>query len=197
MEKLNLDPSWLHAGVESGPPTALYLHDIENALSNLLASYFWIAGHIHQLPLVTKDSASDDGTAAAGTAPVLFVGSTEISLVEPATRLNVSLGLGASIVASLLVIRFVLRSRTRGTPLTGMGILHVIWLFRNHPRLEDELENATRPTEQKLRAASMVRVQFLGESRSSEVSGTDNLRLIMPDRRTSSSPSREGEVTSI
>ncbi|KAJ7452646.1 hypothetical protein FB451DRAFT_1282765, partial [Mycena latifolia] len=190
MEKLKLGPSWLHPGVESGPPTVLYLHDIENALSNLLASYFWIAGHIHQRRLVTKYSVSDDGTAAAGTAPVLSVGSTEVSLVEPATRLNlniipVSLGLGASIVASLLAIQFVLRSGARGTPLTGMGILHGIWLFRNHPRLEDELENATKPTDRELRAAGMVRVQFLGESgnRSSEGDFTAELMLLDRGRR--------------
>jgi hypothetical protein len=41
-----------------------------------------------------------------------------------------------------------------------MGILHVIWIFRNHPRLAEECEQVSDPTDENLRATEMVRVQL-------------------------------------
>jgi hypothetical protein len=42
MDQLQLDPSWIKTGVELTSGTVLRLHDIENALSNLLAAIFWM-----------------------------------------------------------------------------------------------------------------------------------------------------------
>jgi hypothetical protein len=45
-----------------------------------------------------------------------------------------------------------------------MGMLHVFWLFRNHPDLADQLEHVEDPTTYNLRAAGMIRVLLLGDS---------------------------------
>ncbi|KAJ7142380.1 hypothetical protein C8R44DRAFT_846434 [Mycena epipterygia] len=167
MEKLGLDPSWIRSGVVSAPASELHLHDVENALSALLASYFWIAGHIQLPPLVTNYSVDENGTIATGDPPVLSVGSTVVDRIEPAARLNlnviaVSLGLCASIISFLLALTFMARVSAPRTSLTGVGILQMIWLWRNHPRLAGELEQVEEPTDVRLRAAGMVRVQLVG-----------------------------------
>jgi hypothetical protein len=45
-----------------------------------------------------------------------------------------------------------------------MGMLHVFWLFRNHPKIADQLEQVEEPTTRNLRAAGMIRVRLLGDS---------------------------------
>ncbi|KAJ7144605.1 hypothetical protein C8R44DRAFT_865510 [Mycena epipterygia] len=144
MQRLGLDPSWIRSGVVSAPASELHLHDVENALSTLVASYFWI-----------------------GEPPILSVGSTIVDRIEPAARLNlnviaVSLGLGASIFSFLLALTFMARVGAPRASITGVGILQMIWLWRNHPRLAGELEQVEEPTDGKLRAAGMVRVQLVG-----------------------------------
>jgi hypothetical protein len=42
-----------------------------------------------------------------------------------------------------------------------MGILHAIWLYRNHPELEMLMEQVDHPTEANLREAGMVRTRLI------------------------------------
>jgi hypothetical protein len=44
----------------------------------------------------------------------------------------------------------------------GTGILHAIWLYRNHPELETLLEQVEHPTDDNLRAAGLVQTRLVG-----------------------------------
>jgi hypothetical protein len=46
MEELRLNPSWIASGTASTSVPVLKLHEIENTLSSLVASIFWI-GQFH------------------------------------------------------------------------------------------------------------------------------------------------------
>ncbi|KAJ7605648.1 hypothetical protein FB45DRAFT_1143942 [Roridomyces roridus] len=46
--------------------------------------------------------------------------------------------------------------------ISGMDPLHIIWLYRNHPELEAELEQVVDPTASNLRKAGMVRTRLAG-----------------------------------
>jgi len=48
-------------------------------------------------------------------------------------------------------------------PLEGAGILHAIWLYRNHPELETLLKQVEHPTDENLRAAGMVKTRLVGK----------------------------------
>ncbi|KAJ7203832.1 hypothetical protein GGX14DRAFT_569876 [Mycena pura] len=165
MEKLNLDPSWIGTGV--APPSAtIYLHDIENALAQAAAAIFWIAGHIHPLPLVTKYSLNGDGDPAQKPPPVLSAGSTIVNRTEVAARLELNvpaimLGLASSILSALLAIKFIRGNKAAHTSLRNMGILHIIWMYRDQPLLTRCLEHLDDPTDRNLRAAGMVKFQLV------------------------------------
>jgi len=47
-------------------------------------------------------------------------------------------------------------------PMEGTGLLHAIWLYRNHPELDTLLEQVERPTDDNLRDAGMVRTRLMG-----------------------------------
>ena len=48
-------------------------------------------------------------------------------------------------------------------PIDGTGILHTMWLYRNHPDLQELLEHVEHPTDENLRAAGMVRTRLISE----------------------------------
>ena len=52
-------------------------------------------------------------------------------------------------------------------PIEGTGMLHSIWLYRNHRELETLLAQVEYPIDDHLRAAEMVRTTLL-EARSNE-----------------------------
>ncbi|KAF7330599.1 hypothetical protein MSAN_02460100 [Mycena sanguinolenta] len=168
MDQLGLDPSWIASGVDLSSGSMLKLHDIENALANLVASMFWIAGHIHQPSLIQKYEIFEKDSQG-GSAPVLSSGNVEMQVVQSAARLNlnilaISLGLGASMILCTLAV-IVSQGTTQPTNLfNGMGLLHIIWLLRNHPELNAQLEQVEKPRNHALRAAGMIRIQILGDS---------------------------------
>ncbi|KAF8214817.1 hypothetical protein K438DRAFT_2138348 [Mycena galopus ATCC 62051] len=188
MENLDLDPSWIKSGEVSTQSTTLHLHEIENALSSLIASYFWMGsyqflkdsdqqlilisavGHIRPGPLMIKYGVDENGNPAMNQPPVLSEASVTVIQTEPAIRLNVSIGLGASILALLLSMRFIPpRNRISSASLTGLGILHLIWLFRNHPSLSNQLDQVDEPTNMALRSAGMIRVQLDAKAEEEEM----------------------------
>jgi hypothetical protein len=46
-------------------------------------------------------------------------------------------------------------------PMDGIGILHAIWLYRNHPELERLMPHVENPTDNNLREAGMVRTKLI------------------------------------
>ncbi|KAJ7309951.1 hypothetical protein DFH08DRAFT_823236 [Mycena albidolilacea] len=72
----------------------------------------------------------------------------------------VSVGLVASIALCLLSVRyFHLRRQNSGSTkvqIDGSGLLHVVWLHRNHPELKDLLEQVEHPTDNNLHKAGMA-----------------------------------------
>ncbi|KAJ7200854.1 hypothetical protein GGX14DRAFT_466280, partial [Mycena pura] len=163
MGKLNLDPSWIGTGV-APPSTMVYLHDIENALAQAAAAIFWIAGHIHPLPLLTKYSLKRNGEPGQKLL-VLSVGSTIVNRTEVAARLEIALGLASSILSILLAFKFIRRNKTAHTSLKNMGILHIIWIYRDQPLITRCLEHVDDPTDRNLRAAGMIKFQLVADDR--------------------------------
>ncbi|KAJ7214079.1 hypothetical protein GGX14DRAFT_542323 [Mycena pura] len=176
IQRLNL-PAANHSDTKN-----LTLHDLENALSTLVASMFWTLGHIpptHRPPSGPDGIFfnPDNGTSLNSLAdipppPILLPGKGEVVEIfaEARVELNiiaVSAGLAASMILMMLALTSLLSQRGQDEdddlPLDGTGILHAIWLYRNHPELETLLEQVERPTDENLRAAGMVKTRLLGK----------------------------------
>ncbi|KAF8186112.1 hypothetical protein K438DRAFT_1836054 [Mycena galopus ATCC 62051] len=166
MQQLGLNPVYgldPNTTSQSIVPKALYLHDIENALSNLVASMFWIGGHVNQSTLTLQDLETILGPLHP---PTLSTGNTIVEPVILAARLDmsfmaVSIGLGASILLLILVFVFSMGHRSPIPYLNSMGFLQTIWVFEHHPELSDILEQVEAPTDDNLREAGMVTVRLL------------------------------------
>jgi hypothetical protein len=75
-------------------------------------------------------------------------------------------GLAASAAPLLLSLRYFLfftsHKHEPGNLIDGTGILQVIWLYRNHPEVEIQLDQVDNPTEENLWEAGMVRTRLGG-----------------------------------
>lgn len=88
---------------------------------------------------------------------------------------QISAGLAASIALLLLslphsiVYIFQRDTSTKedeaNTALDGTGILHTIWMYRNHPELAAILEQVEHPTDSNLRDAGMTEARLVGGRR--------------------------------
>ncbi|KAJ7080307.1 hypothetical protein C8R44DRAFT_824305 [Mycena epipterygia] len=175
IQKLNLQPT-----NSSAAPSSVKLHDLENALSELVAAMFWTLGHTspthESIQSAHRDSVAGDsfsiGIGQIQTPVFLLPGNVTVTEQSPQARLDSSIiaaavGLAASIALLLLSLPDSLFQRgTRDgeelIPITGTGILHAIWLYRNHPELEARLEQVEHPTDGNLRHAGMVRARLVG-----------------------------------
>ncbi|KAJ7331077.1 hypothetical protein DFH08DRAFT_940257, partial [Mycena albidolilacea] len=104
MSSLGLNPL---VDVSSTEPVVLKLHDLENALANLVAISFWTGGHIQPDPWYLNYSTSRSFGTEPATLPVLSSGSTIIHQDIASVRLNasmisVALGLVTSIALAIL-----------------------------------------------------------------------------------------------
>ncbi|KAJ7195723.1 hypothetical protein C8J57DRAFT_1421444 [Mycena rebaudengoi] len=160
-------------------PSNITLHDLENALSRLVADMFWILGHNTPAPAylyngtpVNKTSTEIiyHATPVNTTAPVLLQGQATVAEAYQLGRLNLSItaiaaGLAASLMLLLVSLLFIdlRRPATREGELEvdGTGVLHMIWLYRNHPKLDTRLEQVEHPTDENLCEAGMVRTSFV------------------------------------
>ncbi|KAJ7437394.1 hypothetical protein FB451DRAFT_178349 [Mycena latifolia] len=138
------------------------LHDVENILSTLVASMFWTLGHV---------SPAESAPTLRPYVPFLLKSNTTADVVYVEVRADltiiaISVGLAASIALLLLSLPYSLLHRDkendRDLPLDGTGILHAMWLYRNHPELEKLLEQVEHPTNDNLRSAGMVRTRLVG-----------------------------------
>ncbi|KAJ6488814.1 hypothetical protein C8R45DRAFT_1143005 [Mycena sanguinolenta] len=178
-QKLNLSAA-NHSDTEN-----ITLHDFENALSAVVASIFWTC-HIHPPYRTTyMYGASTNGTVEVSlndiTAPLILLPGnatvTEIyteaqlecvvllTLLDLGTNtLQVSVGLGTSMVHLIVSLPLLRRPEfDDDLPIDGTGILHAIWLYRNHPTLDRSLEQVEHPTDENLRAAGMVQTRLIGD----------------------------------
>ncbi|KAJ7767682.1 hypothetical protein B0H16DRAFT_1882409 [Mycena metata] len=136
MNYLNLDPY-----ADGVAEKILELHDIENALSSLVAMLFWIA-------------------------PMLVGGTTAILQDFPRLRLDsslaiASLGMIASIIQLVLCIGFIHSLHQAGDPVVdGAGLLQMLWLWRSHPELSGFLRAVKQPSSLELRTAGRTPVQL-------------------------------------
>ncbi|KAJ7763001.1 hypothetical protein B0H16DRAFT_1883883 [Mycena metata] len=74
----------------------------------------------------------------------------------------IAAGLTASVILALLSLPSVILNKTpqKVVSIDGTGMLHAIWLYRNSPELETELEQVEHPTDDNLRQAGMVKVKW-------------------------------------
>ncbi|KAJ7614512.1 hypothetical protein FB45DRAFT_255023 [Roridomyces roridus] len=142
------------------------LHQFENALAELVASMYWTLGHMPPLPGFVPTSLEPNGPPPMEVS--LLQGNTVFfaDIVEARLDANMSfiiLGTVVSAVLFLLSLHFsVFRTTEDEEIISGMGPLHIIWLYRNHPELEEQLEQVVDPTTSNLRKAGMVRTRLAG-----------------------------------
>ncbi|KAJ7437403.1 hypothetical protein FB451DRAFT_1305719 [Mycena latifolia] len=123
---------------------------------------FWTLGH---------SSPADSAPPLRPYVPFLLKSNATADVVYVEVRADltiiaISVGLAASIALLLLSLPYSLGNRgkeiDRDLPLDGTGILHAMWLYRNHPELEKLLEQVEHPTNDNLRSAGMVRMRLVG-----------------------------------
>ncbi|KAJ7701977.1 hypothetical protein B0H16DRAFT_1483316 [Mycena metata] len=77
--------------------------------------------------------------------PILLEGEAIVTQMDPEIRLNFRKSVDMA----------------DDIPIEGTGLLHAIWLYRNHPDLETRLDQVENPTEMNLRHAGMVDTQLV------------------------------------
>ncbi|KAJ7464556.1 hypothetical protein FB451DRAFT_1403224 [Mycena latifolia] len=165
---------------DSKRPSNVTLHDLENALSTIVAGMFWILGHILPIHGLAIEGAEQQILLKAPPEPpILLKGNATVNEIIARTRLDLNIiavlvGLAASIAIARISLQY---SRFHKIPkedediaTDGTGILHTIWLYRNHPELQRLLEQVEHPTDENLRKAGMVRTRFAGRPQTSLVS---------------------------
>ncbi|KAJ6516974.1 hypothetical protein DFH09DRAFT_1195779 [Mycena vulgaris] len=174
LRKLNLRPPKARDA-----PKTVTLHDLENTLSSLVASMFWTLGHIHP----THSTYMYDVNLRTGVIEAsigefwspLHLRQGNITVTEIATQARLDLNIiaaGAGLAASTalaLLSAFYFRplrapSGSSAVVTDDTGILHAIWLYRNHPELETLLQQVEHPTSENLRRAGMIRTTLLAAS---------------------------------
>ncbi|KAJ6602731.1 hypothetical protein DFH09DRAFT_1125418, partial [Mycena vulgaris] len=166
----------LNISTANSSPELLYLDDIENALSRLVASIFWIGGHVREAQLAVEDTESADGKGTVhADPPILATGKIEVEPVVSAARLDlsplaVSIGLGASIILLFLAVQLSADVGGSDTCLDGLGLLQTIWVFEHHPGLSEILEQVENPSDYNLREAGLVKVRLLDALPSGSIS---------------------------
>ncbi|KAF7367591.1 hypothetical protein MSAN_00822400 [Mycena sanguinolenta] len=150
------------------------LHDLENALSIIVAAMFWTLGHVLPLHGLIVEGTDEQVLNAAIEGPILLEGVATVHemVTEACLDLNiisVLVGLATSIALSWISLQY---SVYHGVPrhaedvtVDGVGILHTIWLYRNERELEGLLKQVEYPTNKNLRKAGMVDTTFGGQLR--------------------------------
>ncbi|KAJ7922451.1 hypothetical protein B0H13DRAFT_1865824 [Mycena leptocephala] len=169
VQQLNLVP------FNSSGPKNITLHELENQLSNLLASAFWTC-HISPPPQYALDAVPEE-TVALPFGVTLLKGNAMVTETLVRARLNANVweklsmiavvgGLSASTLTLLLSLQFSAIYQTKNNKenilIDGRGILHYIWLYRNHPELKTLLEQVEYPSDPVLRDAGRVRTTLAG-----------------------------------
>ncbi|KAF8180983.1 hypothetical protein K438DRAFT_1768163 [Mycena galopus ATCC 62051] len=135
--------------VNSTGRTNITLREFENTLSELVASIYWTR--------FTPTSLTPNGPPPLEVS--LLQGTAEVIQTNIEARLDIAGGLIASAILLLLSLPFLdfhkSREQDDDVAIGGMGILHAIWLYREHPELEKLLVQVVEPTDVNLRKAGM------------------------------------------
>ncbi|KAJ7229942.1 hypothetical protein GGX14DRAFT_581646 [Mycena pura] len=150
----------LNALDESATAQVIYLHDIENALSNLVASIFWAGANVNA-SLLDTSSLAIQGQIGSVSLPNVSAGNATVQQVVSAARLNmslpaVSIGLAGSILLLVLIGWISTGTNSSNPPLAHLGLLQIIWIFEHHPELHKIVEQVDDPTDDNLRSAGLV-----------------------------------------
>ncbi|KAF7368352.1 hypothetical protein MVEN_00156800 [Mycena venus] len=142
------------------------LHDLENALSILVASMFCTLGHVRPTTGYLDVSNTDPFSLIENPifSPQLLRGIGRVTEISTLGRLDVVGGLAASVILGLLAVPslFPVKGvRDKEIPIEGTGILHAIRLYRNNPGLDTLLPQVEHPTTHSLREAGMVRTKLI------------------------------------
>ncbi|KAJ7303723.1 hypothetical protein DFH08DRAFT_825656 [Mycena albidolilacea] len=173
MDRLALDPwwilpesdPWLNGSSISGSNQTLSLQEIENALSSLVASAFWIGkelgGHIHPGNLSMKYTNNNDRGVITSNRPVLSSGIVDVQHFMLSARMNIGIGLCISIVLMIFAAGFCRGSSdSEKDSIQGTGILHTIWLFVRNPELH-RMARIEFPSDHQLRIGGLARIQLV------------------------------------
>ncbi|KAJ7203917.1 hypothetical protein C8J57DRAFT_1407760 [Mycena rebaudengoi] len=159
----------LVAADASKRPSNVALHDLENALSTIVAAMFWTVGHVSPTyGSVVEANIEQSTIETAPEPPILLPGNATVLEITSGTRLNarVAVGFAASTVLIIVSLRYSLNqkqfSNDEDLAIDGAGILHTIWLYRNHPDLDKVLTQVSHPSNDNLRQAGMVTTDFCG-----------------------------------
>ncbi|KAJ7662602.1 hypothetical protein DFH06DRAFT_1471416 [Mycena polygramma] len=159
----------MHPPASEAAPENVTLHDLENALSTLVASMFWTLGHLP--PTSGQVQTTIDGLSVLSDVlppPQLLRGHATVTQMSTQGRLDLNIiailiGLGMSVFVTALTVPSLLRrndSEDNNIPIDGTGILHAIWLYRNHSGLDASLPQVELPTTNALRKAGMIRTKL-------------------------------------
>ncbi|KAJ7822834.1 hypothetical protein B0H14DRAFT_3731117 [Mycena olivaceomarginata] len=165
------------------PKSEIFLHDVENTLSTIVAAMFWTVGNIAPPPgyegfvFHKSDNPSHRFQIhEPSNSPIMLEGNATVNTLLTQVRVDITAGLAISIALILLSLPFSIPCKHAkpeiDIPIDGVGILHAIWLYRNHPQLETLPKQVDHPTDNNLRAAGMIRTTLIGgglrQRRSSE-----------------------------
>ncbi|KAJ7848909.1 hypothetical protein B0H13DRAFT_1906509 [Mycena leptocephala] len=182
MQQLNLVPI---SSFNRTDDTRASLHELENGLSTILASMMWTMGNmpfpkwydgLNGGDLNLQSTVSTVVHTLQGKAEITreftqtrldrrVISQKYLSRPHPAARQVIG-GLVVSIVLTLLSLPITLSfhrdtNNAQDVPIDGTGILHAIWLYRNHPELEGLVGQVEHPTDHNLRTAGMVRINLV------------------------------------
>ncbi|KAJ7733529.1 hypothetical protein B0H16DRAFT_1468119 [Mycena metata] len=172
-------------------PSTVMLHDLENTLGEIVAGMFWTPagivthwGEVGNILPTSGPLSFNDGPVWAPTrigprttSPTFLRGNAFVTEIQTRMRLDITAGLTTSFVLALLSLPSIIfnkRVDQREIPIDGTGMLHAIWLYRNSPELETELEQVENPTDANLREAGMVRVNWADGGLRRQKSGSES-----------------------
>ncbi|KAI5892503.1 uncharacterized protein SCHCODRAFT_02626326 [Schizophyllum commune H4-8] len=150
ISRLNLAlPSYTEARV---PRERVQLHRLQNALSELVAAYFWSMNQVNVDNQYGIERTSKTETYVPQTVRTLRL-----------NRMSILIGFVVSLVLMLLNYFLVRprRSRTKGAvdALDTLGLLQTIWFVRGQPDILSTVGRVERPEALRLREAGMFMVE--------------------------------------
>ncbi|KAJ7182980.1 hypothetical protein C8R43DRAFT_968629 [Mycena crocata] len=173
-------------------PKSITLHEVENALSCLVAAFLWTLGQVTPIGLQFVSDGPDRNIEDLGfgsfqlpsignppNRPFLAQGTATVDYHIVEIRLDLSIvavagGLVASLALLVLSLPLIVMGFQKPDPsgggevnssIGGSGVLQSIWLYRNHTELEGLLAQVDDPTNENLRRAGMVRTSADGSLR--------------------------------
>ncbi|KAJ7436173.1 hypothetical protein B0H11DRAFT_2207296 [Mycena galericulata] len=119
------------------------LHDVENALSELFAAMVWTVGNVPP-PYGSVNNCSNISCTDYDVNPFILLSGNAAAMGNNYTSTFGS-GLTASIILLFLSLLFRVPANDTELPITELGVLHTIWLYRNHPEVETLLSAGRTP----------------------------------------------------